>query len=199
MLFFFCARDPQVAFCRERVCVHACQRYTGPQSQCGGGSSGHLLYLLNPSITCARTLLSVGNSHLSVLFLCETVILRELTPPTCPNAPPLPTLTVTPVLICHSCRASDFRHARKKNPKQNKQFGVTINAALESSAAQSMQFWCRLGDSDRCLHRVVISVADLEVKFNFPTTASMLPCNKKKEKRATAVSRSHFLHRSDRV
>lgn len=120
-LFFFArARDPQVAFFVENVCacVSACQRYTRPQSQCGGGSSGHLLYLLNPSITCARSFLGVGDSDLSVLFLCETVILREPTLPTCPVGPPPPTSTVTSVLICHSRRASDFRYASKKGKKK---------------------------------------------------------------------------------
>lgn len=34
-----------------------------------------------------------------------------------------------------------------------------------------MQFWCRLDDPDHRLHSVVISVADLEVKFNFPKAA----------------------------
>lgn len=89
---------------------------------------------------------------------------------------------------------------QKRKKKKNKQFGVTINASLESSVAGSMQFWCRLGDPDHCLHCVVISVADLEVKFNFPTAASTLPCgDKPTKKQATAASTSHFLLRRDRI
>lgn len=100
--------------------------------------------------------------------LCVHYLTRK--PTKCPNKLPFPNRTVT--LVPNHClhHTNDFLHSPK-------QFSVTINTGLASHVLID-RLWCSLTNqrsAGSTPSHIVISVTDLEVKFNFPLQS--LPVN----------------------
>lgn len=110
-------------------------------------------FTVSASSVCYLHSTTLYGTLLSAFFLCDTVIFQFITGPWEWLESQITTYTTL----------ADFRHTPR-------QFGVTINAGLESHVLIDTLGCCK---TNKCCTRstpshIVISVPDLEVKFNFP-------------------------------